>query len=156
MHQSSVPSDITPLYFSQLKHYILWSKEPIKEQFFLDFQVIKSKFVKFLMSVLKWQVNSSSNFALFFIVVTHNSSANFKVIPFQLWQKDPIKIPILTLSIALVKICQISQVFFSNPESVFLQNLYISLVSLKITPLYFCSSNSIYFGHKEPIKTQIF
>ena len=39
------------------------------------------------MSVLKWKVNSSSNFALFFIVMTHNSSVNFKVIPFLLWTK---------------------------------------------------------------------
>ena len=87
MRQSSVPSDITPLYFSELKNYILWLKEPIKEQFFLDFWVLESKFVKFLISVLKWQVNSSSNFALVFIVMTHNSSANFKVIPFLLWTK---------------------------------------------------------------------
>ena len=91
MHQSSVPSDITPLYFSKLKHYILWSKEPIKEQFFLDIRVLESKFVKFLMSVLKWKVNplhySSLHFALFFIAMTHNSFANVKVIPFLLWTK---------------------------------------------------------------------
>ena len=83
---------------------------------FLDFQVLESKFVKFLMWILKWQVNSSSNFALFFIAMTHNSSVNFKVIPFLLWTKVPIwadiKVPILTLSSGLVKICQISQFFF--------------------------------------------
>ena len=45
---------------------------------------------------------------------------------------------------------------FSNHWSVFLQNFYNSSVSWKITPLYFCSSNNIYFGHKEPIKTKIF
>ena len=66
---------------------------------FLDFRVLESKFVKLLMSVLKWQVNSSLNFALFFIV------------------------------------------------------MHISSVSWKVTPLYYCSSNNIYFGHKEPIKT---
>ena len=54
---------------------------------FLDFWVLESKFVKFLMSVLKWQVNSSSNFASFFIVMTHNSSVNFKLILFLLWIK---------------------------------------------------------------------
>ena len=32
---------------------LLWSKEPIKEQIILDFQVLESKFVKFLMLVLK-------------------------------------------------------------------------------------------------------
>ena len=39
------------------------------------------------MSVLKGKVNSSSNIALIFIVMTHISSVNFKVIPFLLWTK---------------------------------------------------------------------
>ena len=59
------------------------------------------------MSILKRQVNSSSNFASFFIVMTDNSSVDFKLILFQPWIKDPIKIPILRLSSALVKICHI-------------------------------------------------
>ena len=109
MHQFSVPLDITPLYFSQLKHYILWSKEPIKEQFFRYFQVLESKFVKFPMSILKRQVISSSNFALFFIVMTHNS---LRLYFFYFGQKDPIKVPILKISSALVKICQILKSFF--------------------------------------------
>ena len=54
---------------------------------FLDFQVLESKFIKLLMSVLKWQVSSSSNFALLFIVMTHNSSVNFKGTAFLLWTK---------------------------------------------------------------------
>ena len=49
--------------------------------------MLRSKFVKFFMSTLKWQVNSSSNFASFFIVLTDNSSVNFKLILFQLWIK---------------------------------------------------------------------
>ena len=44
-----------------------------------------SKFVKFLMSILYWQDNSFSNFASFFIVMTHNSTGNFKLIHFLLW-----------------------------------------------------------------------
>ena len=40
------------------------------------------------MSILKWQVSFSSNFALFFIVMTYNSPVNFKVIPFLLWTKE--------------------------------------------------------------------
>ena len=80
LHQSSVSLNITPLYFFYLRHYILWSKEPIKEHFFLDFQVLESKFVKFIMSILKRQVNSSSIFKSFFVVKTHNSSVNFKLI----------------------------------------------------------------------------
>ena len=38
-------------------------------------------------SSISSKVNSSSNFALFFIVMTHNSSVNFKVITFLLWTK---------------------------------------------------------------------
>ena len=108
-------SDITPLCFSYLKYYILWSKEPIKDYhfflvyyFFLDFRVLNSKFVKFFMSVLKWQVNSSSNFALQIL----------RSCFFYFQQKDPIKVPILTFSSALVNVCQISffkpQVSFSS------------------------------------------
>ena len=36
------------------------------------------------MSMLKRQVSSSPNFALFFIVITHNSSVSFKLIDFLL------------------------------------------------------------------------
>ena len=66
------------------------------------------------MSALKWQVNSSSNFGLFFIVMTDNSSVDFKLILFNFGLKDPIKIPILTLSSALVKICHIPHVIFQT------------------------------------------
>ena len=41
-----------------------------------------SKFVKFFMSILKWQVNSISNFASLFIVIMHNSPLRFQVIHF--------------------------------------------------------------------------
>ena len=47
---------------------------------FLDFRELGLKFVKFFMSILNWQVNSSSAFASFFIVMTHNSPLNFKLI----------------------------------------------------------------------------
>ena len=45
---------------------------------------------------------------------------------------------------------------FWNDESIPLQILYPSSVSWRITPLYFFSSNNIYFAHKEPIKIKIF
>ena len=48
-----------------------------------------SKFIKFLMSILKWHVNSSSNFASLFIVMIHNSYVDFKLILFLLWIKGP-------------------------------------------------------------------
>ena len=45
---------------------------------------------------------------------------------------------------------------FWNNKSITLQILYPSSVSWKITPLYFFSSNNIYFAQKEPIKVKVF
>ena len=53
--------------------------------------------------------------------------------------------------ILLNSLCQ-----FWNNKSIPLQILYPSSVSWKITPLYFFSSNNIYFAQKEPIKMKIF
>ena len=107
------------------------------------------------MSVFKWQVNSSSNFALFFLVMTHISSVNFKVIPFLLWTKGSHQSPNFDFFKFSGENMPNFSILFSNHKPVFLQNLHISSVSWKITPLYICSSNNIYFGYKEPIKTQI-
>ena len=125
---------------------------------FLHFWVLKSKFVKFLMSVLKWKVNSSSNFALFFIVIvmTHNSYVNFKVISFLLWTKGSHQSSNFDTFKCSGENLPNFSCLFSNHWSVFLQNLHNSSLSWKITPLYFCSSNNIYFGQKEPIKKKDF
>ena len=105
------------------------------------------------MSVLKWQVNSSWNFALFFIVMIHNSSVNFKVIPFLLWTKGSHQSSNFdTFKYSGESLPNFS-CLFSNHKLVFPQNLHNSSVSWKITSLYFCSSNNLYFDHKEPIKT---
>ena len=45
---------------------------------------------------------------------------------------------------------------FWNGKSIPLQILYPSSVLWKIIPLYFFSSNNIYFAQKEPIKMKIF
>ena len=45
---------------------------------------------------------------------------------------------------------------FWNDELIPLQILYPSSISWRITPLYFFTSNSMYFVHKEPIKVKIF
>ena len=154
---------------------------------------------------LKQQVTSSSIFALFFIFMRHNSSLVLSSYIFYFRQKDPIKVPILTLLSALVKICQIPYVIFqaslfnvtkdncsvytinnmhllkrsplkwksdtsecsgqnfSNSSCQFwsdklipLHIFYLYSMSLKVTPLYFFSSNDIYFAQKEHIKMKIF
>ena len=106
------------------------------------------------MSVLKWQVNSSSNFALFFIAMNHNSSANFKVISFLLWTKGSHQSPNCDTFKCFGENFPNFWSIFSNHKSHFLRNF--SSVSRKITPLYFCSSNNIYFDQKEPIKVKMF
>ena len=80
LHQYSLPSKMTPLYFFS-SNIMYFQKHLIKVQIFEK----SSKFVKFLMSILYWQDNSFSNFASFFIVMTHNSTGNFKLIHFLLW-----------------------------------------------------------------------
>ena len=47
-------------------------------------------------------------------------------------------------------------VIFPNFRSVFLQCLHHSSVSRKISPLYFFSSNIIYFGQRDPSKVKMF
>ena len=70
--KSSVSSNITPL---QLKVYnIHWSKEPIKQQIFG-------------FSSARFKIHQIPHVKSFFIVMTHNSSVNFKLINFLLWTK---------------------------------------------------------------------
>ena len=86
LHQSSVLLDITLCTFLAQTLNTLFKRNPLKCTF-LRLLVLRSTFVKFLMSLLNWQVNSPAKFASFFIVMTHNSSVNFKLIHFPLWMK---------------------------------------------------------------------
>ena len=143
---------ITPLYFFLVKRYILLLKGAHYSENFSDFWVVKSKFVKFLMPILKLQINSFSNFASFFIVMTHSSPINFKLIYYLPW----IKVPHKSLNLGTFK-CSgenllNSSCHFLNHKSAFLQILHPSLVSWNINHLYVFSSNIIYFAQKQPIK----
>ena len=105
---------------------------------------------------MKRQVSSSSEFSLFFSVITHNSSVNFSLMHFLLCAKGSNQRPILTLPSVMMKICAKVLMSFPNHKPVFLQILHDSSVSWKITHLYFFSSKVIYFARKGPIKVQIF
>ena len=94
LYPSSVSWKIALLYFFSSNNIYFTQKEPIKVKMVWDFWVLRSKPVKFLMSIL-----------------------NEKSVPFQI--------------------------------------LYPSSVSRKITPLYFFSSNNIYFVQKDPIKVKL-
>ena len=71
------------------------------------------------MSVLKQQVNSYSDFSSYFSVITYNSSVSCSSCIFYFGQKDLMKIPILTLSSALMKICQIPHFIFQTTSHFF-------------------------------------
>ena len=106
LHHSSVSWKITPLYFFSSKKYI-------------EFRVLRWKFVKFLMPILKRQVICSSNFAPFFIVMTHNSSVNFQLIYFLLWIKGSYQSPNFDTFQSLVKIRHIPHVIFQTTSQFF-------------------------------------
>ena len=83
LHQFSVPSNLTHLYFFSSNVTYFDQKEPIKVQIW-DFWVFGLKFIKF--SCQFWNDKSIPvrNFALFFLVMRHNSSVNFKLLHFLL------------------------------------------------------------------------
>ena len=125
LHQSSVPSNITLLYFFSSNIVYFVQKEPLKRK---SLRISSPKFVKFLMSILKRQVNSSSNFASFLIVMTHNSSVNFKLIHFLLWIKGSYQSPNFETFQCFGKNLQNSSCHFPNHKSVLLQVLHHSSV----------------------------
>ena len=118
--------------------------------------MLKSKFIRFSMSILNWLVNSSTTFASFFIVMTHNSPVNFKLIHFQLWTKVSLESPNFETFKCSGENLPNSTWHFWKHKSIFLQFLYKSWVPSNITPLYFLSSKIIYFGQKQLIKMSIF
>ena len=116
--------------------------------------MLVSKFVKF-MSILKWQVSFSSIFVSFLIVMTINSSVNFKLIHFRIWSKGSHQSSNFD-NFECSENLPNSSCHFPSDEPVFLQILHHSSMSWKITSLYFFSSNNTYFAQKEPIKVKIF
>ena len=113
-------------------------------QDFLRLSITWVKICQFLMSIFKWESNFSPNFASLFSVVKDNSFVlsylkqhilclkgthwNKNVWDFWVfgskfnkflmsilkWQKDPMKVTILRLSSALMKICYIPHVIFQT------------------------------------------
>ena len=122
---------------------------------FQIFRVHESNFVKF-MSILKWQLSSSSIFVSFFIVMTHNSTVDLKLIHFLLWPKGSYQSSNFDTFKCSGENLQNSWCHVLRNKSVFLQILHHSSMSWKITPLFFFSSNNTYFAQKEPIKAKIF
>ena len=118
-YQSWVPSNLTSLYFLSWRIIYFVQKQPIKGQIFEIFECLGQNLL--IPHVSFELVNSFSNFAFFFIIITHNSPVNFKLIHFLLGIKVPHKSPNFEsqLSIALVKICQIPHVVFQTTSQFF-------------------------------------
>ena len=115
----------------------------------------ESKFVKFFTWILKWQVNSSSDFSSFFSVITLNSFVNFKLVHLLIWAKGSYQSPNFDTFECSGESLPNSKC--PNRKSVFLQIFHHSSLSWKITPLYFFRSNVIYFAaQKGTIKKQFF
>ena len=85
-----------------------------------------------------------------------NSLVNFKLIHFLLWIKGFHQSPNFETFKCSGENLPNSSCHFWKYKSVFLQILHQSSVPSKLTPIYFFSSNIIYFGQKQPIKVQIF
>ena len=95
--------------------------------------MLKWKFIKFLMEILKRQVNSSSNLASFFIVTTHNTPINFNFIRSLLWRKWSHQCSNFETFKYSGENVPYSSCHFPNHKSVFLQILHHCSVPWKIT-----------------------
>ena len=81
--------------------------------------MLGTKFIKFLTSILEDKSIPLQIFRHFISVIPHNSSEIFNWCIFYFGQKYPIKVPILTLLSALVKIFQIPHVIFQTTGQFF-------------------------------------
>ena len=88
LHQSSVTLNTTLLYILAQTLYTLVKNSPLKCKF-LRHSSAWVKICQIVVSILKRQVNFSSNFSSFFIVMINNSSVNLKLIHFLPWIKEP-------------------------------------------------------------------
>ena len=118
--------------------------------------MLVSKFVKFLMSILKRQVSYSSNFVSFFIFMTYNFSVNFKLTHFLLWTLESHQSSNFDTFKCSGENLPNSSCHFPSNKALLLQIFHHSPMAWEITALYFFSSNNMYFAQKEAIKVKSF
>ena len=125
---STIKHNSSVLFY--LEHYIIWSKEPIKVQ---SFQIFKDSGQNSSnSSCVRFEMTSQflfKHFASFFMVMTHNSSVNFKLIHFLLWKKGSHQSPNFDIFHCSGENLPNSSCHFSNHKSVFLQILRHSSAS---------------------------
>ena len=123
---------------------------------FWHVQVFSWKFAEFLISFFKPQVSFSANFISLFSTMKDNSSVLFYLIKYILCSKEPIKLKTFATIDCSGQSLSNSSYQFWNDKLIPYQILHHSLVSWKITTMYFFSSNNIYFAQKERMKVNIF
>ena len=133
LHQFSMLSNITPLYFLSSKTTYFGQKETIKVQVFETSQCSG------------WNLSNSScqfwNDKSISLQILHHSSSPLWILSsyfFYFVLKDPIKLPILRLSSTLVKTCHIPHFIFQTQVS-FSSNfasLFIAMKDNSSVPFY--------------------
>ena len=108
------------------------------------------------MSILKQQINSPSNFASFFLVMTKNSPVNYKLIHFLLWIKESHQSPNFETFKCSGENFLNSPCHFWKQKSVFLQILNQYSLPSNITPLSFLSWSIMYLSQNQLSKGHIF
>ena len=147
MYPFSVLWKITPLYFFSSNSIYFAQKEPIKVKIFETFkcsgQNLSSPYI-----CQSWNDKSVP------LQIFYPSSVSWKITSLYFFssnniyfaQKEPIKMKIFETFECSGQILSNSLCQFWNDKSIPLQILHPSSVSWKITPLYFFSSNNIYFA----------
>ena len=155
LYSSSVSWKITPIYFFSLNSIYFTQRKPIKKRNFEPFECLGQNLSNFLCQF--W------NDKLIPLQIVYPSSASWNITPLCFFssnniyfaQKELIKVKIFETFECSGQNLSNSLCQFWNDKSIPLQILYPSSVSWKITPLYFFSSNNIYFVQKEHIKMKI-
>ena len=156
LYPSLVSWKITPLYFSSSNNIYYAQKEPIKVKIFETSECWDQNFSNYLCQF--WNDKSIP------LQILYPSSVSSKITPLYFSsssniyfaQKEPIKVKFFeTFECSGQKLSN-SLCQFWNNQLIALQILYPSSFSWKIIPLYFFSSNNIYFPQREPIKVKYF
>ena len=156
MYPSSVSWKTTTFYCFSSNNIYFAHNEPIKVKNFETFECSGQN-----LSNCLWQFWNDKSIPL---QILYPSSVSWKVTPLYFFslnniyfaQKKPIKVRIFQTFDCSGQNLSNSLCQFWNDNSIPLQIFYPSSVSWKIIPLYFFSSNNIYFAQKEHIKMKIF
>ena len=145
LHQPSLSWHITPLQILSSLFFYFGLKDPINVSIF---RISRARVKINQIPHANFETTSQFLFKLciIFIVMTHNSFVNFKLLLFILWIKGPHQSPNFETFKCSSENLPYSSCHFPKHKSVFLQILHHSSVSSKITPVYFFRSNIKYFA----------